>query len=444
MKITAVGMIVLSAVSLGELACTRSVEELSESGISVGMPEFKDPTTADEILPYARLYAKALEVKAGENVIIISDRSIPGFKNEAFQRAVAEAGAEPHLVVLNGYPSLREPEEMFRYWTHMWWAEWVFTAFRGADAVFSLSNATHNHSYYEGHAIGQWFPQNGIREMMVDEGVTLMTYAPLRDFPIELEDAIGEKVREQIPQGTFTARVTDLEGTDITLTFHNSSVSSEHQLRRPHVAHAFGAWRKGRVRTDGGPILIDEVTGTIVSSSLHVGPLSEPMKITVENSRVLTVEGGGPFGNWARSMLEKYKDKDFGYYGVGANYLEEFQLTNHPKTFPRKGNYTFSELDASWRPTWRSGKIHLAFGSGGPIFDDQKKVIEDEFHIDFEIYFPTMTIGDKTIIEKGRLAALEDPEVRAVAAKYGDPDVLLREDWTPRIGANGMIDWSDY
>ena len=61
-----------------------------------------------------------------------------------------------------------------------------------------------------------------------------------------------------------------------------------------------------------------------------------------------------------------------------------------------------------------------------------------------EIYFPTMTIGDETIIEKGRLAALEDPEVRAVAAKYGDPDVLLSEDWTPRIGANGMIDWSDY
>ena len=68
MRSTAAGVIVLSAVSLGGLACTRSVEELSESGISVGMPEFKDPTTADEILPYARLYAKALEVKAGENV----------------------------------------------------------------------------------------------------------------------------------------------------------------------------------------------------------------------------------------------------------------------------------------------------------------------------------------------------------------------------------------
>ena len=40
---------------------------------------------------------------------------------------------------------------------------------------------------------------------------------------------------------------------------------------------------------------------------------------------------------------------------------------------------------------------------------------------------------DVKVIENGRLCALDAPEVRAVAAKYGDPDYLLREDWIPTI-----------
>jgi hypothetical protein len=37
------------------------------------------------------------------------------------------------------------------------------------------------------------------------------------------------------------------------------------------------------------------------------------------------------------------------------------------------------------------------------------------------------------VVNKGHLTALDDPEVRRVAAKYGDPDELLREDWIPAI-----------
>jgi hypothetical protein len=29
------------------------------------------------------------------------------------------------------------------------------------------------------------------------------------------------------------------------------------------------------------------------------------------------------------------------------------------------------------------------------------------------------------------MLALDDPEVRKIAEKYGDPDELLREDWVP-------------
>ncbi len=50
------------------------------------------------------------------------------------------------------------------------------------------------------------------------------------------------------------------------------------------------------------------------------------------------------------------------------------------------------------------------------------------------------------VIEKGRLTAFDDPEVREVAAKYGDPDLLLRELWVPAIpGVNYPGDYErDY
>jgi len=38
-----------------------------------------------------------------------------------------------------------------------------------------------------------------------------------------------------------------------------------------------------------------------------------------------------------------------------------------------------------------------------------------------------------TLLDKGRLTSLDNPEVRALASRYGNPDQLLAEDWRPEI-----------
>jgi hypothetical protein len=38
---------------------------------------------------------------------------------------------------------------------------------------------------------------------------------------------------------------------------------------------------------------------------------------------------------------------------------------------------------------------------------------------------PTLTVDGVPLLDKGYLTVLDDPQVRAVAAKYGDPDELL-------------------
>jgi hypothetical protein len=50
---------------------------------------------------------------------------------------------------------------------------------------------------------------------------------------------------------------------------------------------------------------------------------------------------------------------------------------------------------------------------------------------------PTLIVqtstGDIPVIEAGRLSAYDDPAVRDLAARFGDPDLLLHDDWIPDI-----------
>ena len=37
------------------------------------------------------------------------------------------------------------------------------------------------------------------------------------------------------------------------------------------------------------------------------------------------------------------------------------------------------------------------------------------------------------VIDKGHLTVLDEPEVRSLASRYGNPDELLKEIWIPAI-----------
>ncbi|MDA2934439.1 hypothetical protein MYX82_08850, partial [Acidobacteria bacterium AH-259-D05] len=49
------------------------------------------------------------------------------------------------------------------------------------------------------------------------------------------------------------------------------------------------------------------------------------------------------------------------------------------------------------------------------------------------------------LAEKGRFTFLDDPEIRRVAAKYGNPDEILQEAWIPAVpGINVPGDYENY
>jgi hypothetical protein len=50
-----------------------------------------------------------------------------------------------------------------------------------------------------------------------------------------------------------------------------------------------------------------------------------------------------------------------------------------------------------------------------------------------------------TLIEKGEVNALKSPEIRALASRYGNPDEVLSDDWSPYIpGINAPGKYQDY
>ena len=64
-------------------------------------------------------------------------------------------------------------------------------------------------------------------------------------------------------------------------------------------------------------------------------------------------------------------------------------------------------------------------------------------HFHVHLYFPTVTLemadgSEELLIDAGHLQALDDPGVKEIAARHGDPVALLSEDWVPAVPGINM------
>lgn len=77
-------------------------------------------------------------------------------------------------------------------------------------------------------------------------------------------------------------------------------------------------------------------------------------------------------------------------------------------------------------PTRHAGVTHYAIGSTAgraPTPDKEYAPVHTHGHL----LSGSLYIDGEPCIEKGRLLALDDPEVRKFAEQFGDPDELLKE-----------------
>jgi hypothetical protein len=194
------------------------------------------------------------------------------------------------------------------------------------------------------------------------------------------------------------------------------------------------------------------VNGTVAGTVNHTGfyPWRE---VTFKDGYIVGVKGEGVFAETLREFLQYPHINDLSYPFHSAEhkgywYLYEIAFGTHPKGFR---NPRSLEQGRASDERLRSGVIHWGLGitvhhePSGPTksqkwldFTAQYNLPRDHgFHT--HTYFTTYRVhlrnADKWInlLDKGHLTSLDNPEVRALASRYGDPNQLLTEDWVPEI-----------
>jgi hypothetical protein len=178
------------------------------------------------------------------------------------------------------------------------------------------------------------------------------------------------------------------------------------------------------------------------------------MEWVIEHNRLKEVRGGGIGGDILRAFLDypPLNDQTFPYYKQkGYWFLYEGAYGTDPRAFLTRESQS-SEREHSGVTHWALGIQVLAEPSGeeGTI----AKWMETHkgfpgghcchLHNGLSTLQQRIRGSDRwiTVVDKGRLTALDDPEVRAVAAKYGNPDEITRE--TFRYDLPGITTPGDY
>ena len=270
------------------------------------------------------------------------------------------------------------------------------------------------------------------------------------NFPDEVCKMVEQKTVKLLSQAE-EVRVTDPQGTELWWPMDPKEAKLWGEMA-PHTGHLYmyppavngsladTPWLHGKAEEI---FHFPKARGVISSTTNHVGAY-EHIRVYIENGVVYKVEGGGLFGELFRIILAKTKDIHYPYYPEpGYLYITEGALGTNPKSFRSKNTLHSYKWFPNFGERNRSGVIHWGFG----VHPTTPEIVEwankrnfpKEHGMHLHSLFATYSIklrGTREwydIIKKGRLVALDDPEVVELASRYGDPKEILSEDWIPAI-----------
>ena len=192
------------------------------------------------------------------------------------------------------------------------------------------------------------------------------------------------------------------------------------------------------------------IDSALRASANHTG-FYPTMTVTLdEHGKVVKVEGGGKDGDLFRMLVTNPKMANAKYPSTvepGYWVLSQDGFATNPK-FVRdvdlldRGSQQFTNL----AERNRAGVQHFSFtqpgaSSGDPRDEAYAKAqgLPFKHTSHMHLYFGTFRwrLSDTgewiTVCDKGFISAFNNAEIRALAAKYGDPDLVLRYEWIPDI-----------
>jgi len=433
-------------------------------------PRYGKPKSTDECLPQARTFAKKEHgraamgpVKKGDRILIVTLPDQDEYVQEAITQALIEEGAEKADFInehemSGGEPRIFSVEDGWREANTVENEPWDMSGSTFySDLGDPLRTYLTEHPEYTGIFYGLGGRGN-LRFQLRDHAQKFRGCWVLNNweefmskawtYPDELWREIERKIIEALGE-TSTVRITDPEGTHL-----EYPVTPEEAKRWQRTA-----WRPGHLFLDilqstteenavtpvspEVPPVFRDIHGVLAGTSNHMGFIPR-IELHFEHGRLIEVKGGGRYGEMISELEDKYKDVHWpGYPGKGFFWYCDCALCTAVKAFRR----TSDLFHSYWRlpnitERNRAGVFHMGFGSrrhGRKYLDYAKEHRLPTGHIHVHNYFVTFEIKLQgtnhwyKIIDKGWPSAMGDPDIRALAVKYGDPDELLDFDWVPPL-----------
>lgn len=433
-----------------------------EAGMKAASGERLRAVDLDRLEPLARALASWPErrnshvgfvgygdTRLGDKVLIAVDREYDPSVPEAIARALREKGARVDILYLDmGDPDKefddldeirvimrREPwEKNPRRWEGIPFVE-EFAARRGYDLLI--------------HGKGGPVPKTGYRYEQIPWLRAEHFCQRSTTYPLELHLLINKKTWEPIwSKGRRgRARLTDPEGTDISWTYWEEYYDGSRYgfSAEPRNGHLFGH--------PVPPLLEEEdARGVVAGTTSHFCRPFPRIRVELEGGQIVKVTGGGAYGDAWRDLLEETRRVRYPCFPrPGLFYLWEAAIGTNPKIVRPSRIHKHSSGGFEWERR-RSGVIHMGFGTLWRAPEErwaaERNLLYGHLHI--HLLFPTLIVtaedgAEYPVIRSGRLTALDDPEVRELASRYGDPDELLKEDWVPEIpGISAPGSYEDY
>ena len=216
-------------------------------------------------------------------------------------------------------------------------------------------------------------------------------------FPNALLWAIAEKVRGSAEAG-HEIHVECTRGTDLTSTYDPSKLYAMQTRPVEPGGRAHFPWGRCGIFHGAGV-----ANGVIYISCMQgiPGVMDPPAKWTVRENVLVDVEGGEA-ARHVRSIMDRCG---------GSMEFDEIMFGFHPKA----SQWLAAQYYMHWPHNSKWAWVGLATPPG----------FEPRLSPDGAIFHSSVWIDGQPVTENGRLLLLQDPELRELAAQYGDPYELL-------------------
>ena len=357
------------------------------------------------VLEGARAAMKVGNVSQGERVGLICDLRVEPEVINALFAAAKELGATPFLCMVEHGTGYGPPEEFLET---IKTANVLYFSWEMANSV-----AIRELRQEQGvRCIG--FPHCRTAELLADEAVR---------FPLDVLSAIYPKAWDMFRcDKDVEVIITDPKGTDFRVTLSRENVNEKFPRDRRYAGQIV-ANEPGTVShlpVGHGPNIIipseplnETSEGIVRFDAINPAPgvyrgwagdaaYQEPVTCHIKKGRVVKVEGGRE-----AQIFERIVQKDLD----NVCQLREIGLGHNPKVPTYRGERGYHGAN-------HAGAVHWGFG-GGP---GKKRI-----HIDTIMFQSTVRVNGTIMVDRGRLKALDNEEIRSLASRYGDPDRVLGE-----------------